>query len=60
MKTLWQVGDSDDPFAAGFAQLQGDDAVHQLVVHDGAEGASFKLTTDQLLDLAYTIYEELG
>ena len=56
--TLWEVGEA--PFVAGFVELKESGEGYELTVCDGAEAAGYKLTTEQLLNLAYIIYEELG
>lgn len=58
MKILWRVEGRSD--FEEYAQLQDRDGTYELIVWDGVEGADIKLSTEQLLDLAYTIYEELG
>lgn len=57
MKILWRV---KGPHGDDYSQLQERDGKFELLVFDGAEGADIKLSSEQLLDLAYTIYEELG
>ena len=58
MKILWRAEGGSD--LKDYSQLHEREGSYELLVWDGAEGADIKLTTEQLLDLAYTIYEELG
>jgi hypothetical protein len=57
VKTLWKGKNKGE---WGEAELREQAGVYELVAFDGAEGAAVTLTSEQLLDLAYTIYEELG
>jgi hypothetical protein len=56
---LWKVTRSDN-YLGPLAELSVSDGEYALTVADGAEGAHITLSAEELLDLAFKIYEELG
>lgn len=59
MASLWKVSRSDS-YLGPFAELADDvTGEYSLTVADGAEGAHITVSREELLDLAYKIYEEL-
>ena len=61
MRTLWSVGEQVGKIESeGFATLTNEGDEYKIQVFDGAEGADLKISVDDLLELAFTIYEELG
>lgn len=56
-RTLWQVEGVHDSYSRLLHESDGD---FVLINFDGTEGTAIRISTEQLLDLAFTIYEELG
>lgn len=57
LNKLWGIA---GPNGDDYAKLEEVEKGFELVVFDGAEGAGILLSRDQLLELAFVIYEELG
>jgi len=59
MSEIWKITRSDS-YLGPLAKLSVSDGKYTLTVADGAEGAHITLSAEELLNLAFKIYEELG